>query len=115
MALDLCMRHQQDSPGIQFHEDECNFCKVTATVARLREELVKFKFKNETSPKIEDGSDSDEVYLQVPQPLFNLDAELNTMAMLGYVMAQNLEILTDNEVVRISTWFVGRFGNHEED
>ena len=111
MRLDLCVNHQQEKNHSKFDPQNCDFCKLKKEWESLREELLKLG----NPMYMVDATESSEVSMIVPQPLFNLDAELNTMAMLGYVMAQNLEILTDDEVARISAWFAGRFGNHKED
>lgn len=51
----------------------------------------------------------DMVYLNVPQPLFDVDTELNLMANLEYVMEHNREILTDAERKRAVDWFCSRY------
>ena len=49
------------------------------------------------------------VCLEVPQPLYDVDAELNLMAMLEHVMRVSAEILTEEEVRRVSAWFSDRY------
>jgi hypothetical protein len=59
---------------------------------------------------------SDEMaYLEVPQPLYNVDAELNAMAMLEYIMRQSDEVLTHCEKARVVEWFADRYGNEAAD
>ena len=53
--------------------------------------------------------DDNVVYLNVPQPLFDVDAELNLMANLEYVMEHNRVILTDEERKRVVDWFCSRY------
>ncbi len=53
------------------------------------------------------------VYLEVPQPLYNTDAELNLMAMLEYVMRTGDEVLTHAEKRRVVEWFTDRYNNEE--
>lgn len=59
------------------------------------------------------------VYLQVPQPLYNDDDELNLMAMLEYVMRTGDEVVTHAEKARVVKWFTDRYSNevaeHEEN
>ena len=61
---------------------------------------------------------ANEVYLQVPQPLYSVDAELNLMAMLEYVMRAQAEVTTREERRRVIEWFTDRYCNepaeHEE-
>jgi len=56
---------------------------------------------------------SEEVIFEVPQPLYDIDAELNMMAMLEYIMREQSTILTDDEVIRVVKWFSDRYGSEE--
>ena len=58
---------------------------------------------------------ANEIYLQVPQPLYDEDAELNLMAMLGYIMRTQSEVTTKNERRRVVEWFAERYGNEPDD
>ena len=58
---------------------------------------------------------SSPVTLSVPMPLKNVDAELNTMAMLAFVMRYARREMTSEEQVRISAWFASKYGNPETD
>ena len=49
------------------------------------------------------------VFMEVPQPLYDVDAELNLMSMLEYVMRSSNEVLTSEEQERVATWFSGRY------
>ena len=53
--------------------------------------------------------------LSVPMPLRDIDAELNTMAMLEFVMRHAQSEITIDEQMRISTWFGGKYGKPETD
>lgn len=52
---------------------------------------------------------SEPVTLSVPMPLYGQDAELNTMAMLDFVMQHNAEALTHKETRRIANWFASKY------
>lgn len=60
-------------------------------------------------------SDNKMVYLKVPQPMYDTDAELNLMAMLEYVMRTGDEVVTREEKARVVAWFADRYGNEAAD
>jgi hypothetical protein len=62
------------------------------------------------SPGYDPLLDNDTVSLNVPQPLYSVDTELNLMAMLEFVMRHESENLTKEAEIRIARWFSDRYG-----
>ena len=57
---------------------------------------------------------SEEIVFEVPQPLYDMDAELNMMAMLEYIVREQSSILTEDELARVVRWFHDRYGSDKE-
>lgn len=58
---------------------------------------------------------SEPLTLSVPMPLRHVNAELNAMAMLEFVMRYAQGEITIDEQMRIATWFESKYGKPETD
>ena len=53
------------------------------------------------------------VHLDVPQPLYDVDAELNLMAILEFVMRNADKFTTPSERARVVEWFSSRYSEND--
>ena len=99
----MCESHKQEKSQSNFAKHNCDYCMLEAKVGWLQDS------RNYLEPEKNKSNYPSLVIMEIPQHLYDSDKELNTMAMLAFVMSEAQNDISIEEQKRIAEWFASKY------